>query len=73
MGWTQFSYNVLGTGSDILTFSSATPGNYGPALDQVSLTAIPEPASGLICLAGLALLVSVRRASSRPTSPRQRT
>lgn len=56
MGWTQFTYNVVGTGSDILAFRSTTPANFGPALDAVSLTplgAVPEPSSVILLATGL--------------------
>jgi hypothetical protein len=55
MGWTQFVYNVVGTGNDVLTFHSTTPDNYGPALDAVSLVAaVPEP--GVVPFCFLAML-----------------
>ena len=59
MGWVYHSYTVQGTGSDALTFSSTTPGNYGPALDGVSLTdiSVPEPGGLVLLLGGLAPLL----------------
>ncbi len=48
MGWELNSVQVVGTGSDLLEFRSTTTAqsNYGPALDDVRLTAVvPEPAS----------------------------
>ncbi len=59
MGWTELSYVVEGTGLDSLSFVSTTPANFGPALDNVSVTLVPEPSS----LAALALLAAtlVRR------------
>jgi hypothetical protein len=56
MGWTQFTYNVAGTGSDVLAFHSTTPANFGPALDAVSLSAVPEPSS--IVLLGVGLVAA---------------
>jgi len=55
MGWTQFMYNVTGTGSDVLAFHSTTPANFGPALDAVSLTpaSVPEPSSLVLLATGL--------------------
>lgn len=54
MGWTKFNYVVTATGSDVLKFYSTTDANYGPALDNISLTAVPEPgvaiAMGLGCM-----------------------
>ncbi len=53
MGWTEFSFLVVGTGSDLLTFQSTTPDNFGPTLDNVSLIAVPEPAEVTAAAAGL--------------------
>jgi choice-of-anchor C domain-containing protein len=40
MGWIYYSFEVTATSSTpLLAFSSLTPGVYGPALDDVSLTA----------------------------------
>lgn len=44
MGWVEFVYPVVGTGSDTLAFVSTTPANYGPALDRVS---VALPATGV--------------------------
>ena len=43
MGWTEFSLNVVGTGTDTLSFLATSAGPYGPALDNVSLVLVPEP------------------------------
>jgi Protein of unknown function (DUF642) len=66
MGWTQFTYDVTGTGSDILAFRSTTPANFGPALDAVALTAlssVPEPSAAVLLDFGLATvaLATARR------------
>ena len=37
MGWTEFVYTAVGTGSDTLAFVSTTPNNFGPTLDRVSV------------------------------------
>ena len=39
MGWTKVTYQVVGTGSDTLTFQSTTDDDFGPAIDNVSLVA----------------------------------
>jgi hypothetical protein len=57
MGWTTFTYQVLGTGSDTLTFQSTTEGPYGPALDAVSLVVVPEP--GIAALGAAAFSVGL--------------
>ncbi len=65
-GWVLHTLTVIGTGSDVLTFTSTTPNNFGPALDSVSLVAtaaVPEPASvamGLMAIAGVAVLARRR-------------
>ncbi len=53
MGWMLHVDVVTGTGNDILTFQSTTPNNYGPALDDVSLNAVPEPTALCLALIGL--------------------
>lgn len=62
MGWTKVNYTVLGTGSDILAFQSTTEGNYGPAIDNIQLVAVPEPATIAGVCFGIAML---RRTRSR--------
>jgi len=61
MGWTQKSVMVTGTGSDLLQFRSTTTNQpqYGPALDNVRLTAVPEPAS--MCALGLGVAALLRK------------
>lgn len=53
MGWQQYSFVAQGTGSDTLTFASTTGANYGPALDNVTLSPIPEPTSIVSSVFGL--------------------
>lgn len=55
MGWVQFSYDVVGTGNDTLSFLSTTPGPYGPALDNVSLVVVPEPTVASFAAVALAV------------------
>ncbi len=40
MGWEEHAFVVIGTGSDVLSFESLTPANFGPALDAVSLVEV---------------------------------
>ena len=63
MGWESKSFDFVATGSSVtLKFQSDTvPGGgldaYGPALDNVVVIPIPEPATlGLLALGGLAML-----------------
>jgi choice-of-anchor C domain-containing protein len=62
MGWTAFSYNFSATGaSTTLAFASATGTAFGPALDNVSVRAVPEPATWALMLVGFGGLGAVLR------------
>lgn len=52
MGWTRTNLTVVGTGSDVLQFRSTTTSapQYGPALDNVRLIALPSTISGTLTL-----------------------
>lgn len=65
MGWTRFQYDVLGHGSDVLTFQGTTFSNYGPALDDVSVTLVPEPTVLRLAAAGAIGLAWVRERRRR--------
>ncbi len=63
--WTQYTYTVVGTGSDILQFSGYSNHGYN-YLDDISLTPVsdstPEPATLALFLCGLvALAARIRR------------
>ncbi len=64
--WHLFSYSVLGTGSDLLTFRAVgTSDSFGGSLDAVSVTAVPEPSTYAMMFGGLALIgFSLRRRRS---------
>ena len=68
MNWLRYSFAFTGTGNDVtLRFSSDTAGPYGPALDLVSVTAVPEPATWAMMLGGFGLLgAAVRRSKRAP-------
>lgn len=54
-GWVHYSYNVTAQGNDVLSFAGVgTSDGAGGSLDNVSVSAVPEP--GALSLAGLALL-----------------
>jgi hypothetical protein len=64
MGWVEFNLNVVGTGNDTLTFLATSAGPYGPALDKVSIVAVPEPTTaGLLAIGLLAFGTCRRRAN----------
>ena len=51
-----------GDGSNILKFrASGTSDSYGGSLDNISVTAVPEPETSAMLLAGLGLLAAVAR------------
>lgn len=64
MGWKEYSFTFTATGtSQTLTFASTTSGNsgnssyptaFGPALDNVSVTAVPEVSTWIMMLMGFA-------------------
>ncbi len=70
MGWTPYVYDfTANSASTTLTFASAANSPYGPVLDNVSVVAVPEPASwALIILGfgGLGALLRRRRHQRQP-------
>lgn len=68
MGWTTKGFDFVATGShSTLFFSSLQDSAYGVALDNVSVTAVPEPESYAMILSGLGLLGVITRRRSQPT------
>jgi hypothetical protein len=63
-GWQTYDFNVIATGATTeLRFASVGPTNrisYGSFLDGVSVTAVPEPGTIALMLAGLGLIGFVR-------------
>lgn len=62
MGWETMTFDFVATGSETtLTFTGLNAGAAGLALDNVSVSAIPEPSALALTLAGLVLLGVVTR------------
>ena len=66
MGWAAYTYEfTAATSSTTLAFASATDTPFGPALDNVSVAAVPEPASWALMLVGFGGLGAVLRRQRR--------
>jgi choice-of-anchor C domain-containing protein len=69
MGWTEYNYTFTATSaSTTLTFASDEQNAYGPALDDVSVTAtggVPEPTAWALMLVGFGGLGAMIRRSRR--------
>ena len=64
LDWTLFSVNFVGTGSDLLSFTSVIDSQNGSIfLDQISITeAVPEPATWAMMIFGFGLAgMAIRR------------
>jgi choice-of-anchor C domain-containing protein len=62
MNWEERQYLFQAqAGSHTLSFASLTAGAYGPALDDISITAVPEPEVYAMLLAGFGFLGFVAR------------
>jgi choice-of-anchor C domain-containing protein len=69
MNWTPFTYSfVAGAPTTTLAFTSGTQTAFGPALDAVSVSAVPEPATWAMMLIGFAMIGGVMR--RRPAGQR---
>jgi hypothetical protein len=66
MGWQQFNYTFTAFGAQsVLTFASGENNAFGPALDDVSITAVPEPSTWAFMVLGFgAVGYSLRRRKS---------
>jgi choice-of-anchor C domain-containing protein len=62
MGWTTYTTQFAAVStSTTLSFASMTSGAGGPALDNISVSAVPEPETYALLLAGLGLMGAVAR------------
>ena len=62
MGWKKFTYNfVAGSTTTKLSFNSLDAGAYGAALDNVAISAVPEPATWAMMLLGIGLIGGAMR------------
>lgn len=63
MGWVTDSllFNGFGANTEIVFASGMGTSPYGPALDNVRVSIVPEPASAMVVIMGLASVVGFRR------------
>jgi choice-of-anchor C domain-containing protein len=62
MNWQERDWLFIANdGPHTLTFQSTTPGPYGPALDDVGVTLVPEPETYAMLLAGMGFIGFVAR------------
>ncbi len=67
IGWQYHQYTVVSQGGQSrLLFKSLTEGPFGAALDDVSVTLVPEPASLAVLAAGVVCGRSAHRRRARP-------
>ncbi|WP_282950020.1 MULTISPECIES: choice-of-anchor C family protein [unclassified Sphingopyxis] len=71
MGWQKYTFNfTANSASTLLSFASQDAGAYGAALDTVSISAVPEPATWAMMLFGFVLVGGAmrRRTAARPAN-----
>lgn len=66
MGWQKYTFNfTANSASTLLSFASQDAGAYGAALDSVSISAVPEPATWAMMLLGLGFVGGAMRSRRR--------
>ena len=66
MGWTHYASTFIAlSNSAVLSFASNISGAYGPALDNVSVVAVPELPSYAMLIVGLGLMGTIASRRSR--------
>jgi choice-of-anchor C domain-containing protein len=66
MGWQEYSYRFTAfENTSTLVFNSMTHTPYGPALDNVSISAVPEPATWAMMIMGFGGVGAAVRSSRR--------
>jgi choice-of-anchor C domain-containing protein len=70
MGWETKSFSFTANSNlTTLSFGSATQSAFGPALDNVSIAAVPEPGTWLMMIVGFGLLGGMLRGRRRAALP----
>jgi hypothetical protein len=64
VGYTQYVFNVIGTGNDTVTFLEQNDPSYD-ALDNIQLVAVPEPATWAMMLLGVGAIGAMARTRRR--------
>ncbi len=66
MGWVNYFYNFTATSANTtVTFASTTTGANGPALDDISIAAVPEPATWGMMILGFGAIGGAMRSRRR--------
>jgi len=68
MNWKPFSVNFLATGATTIAFTNGNVGDNALGLDDVSISAVPEPASWAMLIGGFGLTGAAMRRRRRVTA-----